>query len=243
MATSLGDADASTRETSRERPSVERARSCLAGLGAQLVSAMRRYRSSRLPAPLSCPAIPGPLSALVTTTDIKSSGPAPRATSDRAKARRVQEGFQERVSSLGERKELEGALSFVREGDTFVVTKLDRLARSTQHALTIVEGLEQRGVGLRILDFAGEPIATKSPHGKLVLTMFAAFAEFERKLMLERQRAGIAKAKSEGKHKGRTPTARAKAGEVKALAAQGLGPSAIARHLGIGRSSVYRALE
>ena len=69
MATSLGDADASTRETSRERPSVERARSCLAGLGAQLVSAMRRYRSSRLPAPLSCPAIPGPLSALVTTTD------------------------------------------------------------------------------------------------------------------------------------------------------------------------------
>jgi DNA invertase Pin-like site-specific DNA recombinase len=151
--------------------------------------------------------------------------------------------FQERVSSLGERKELEGALSFVREGDTFVVTKLDRLARSTQHALTIVEGLEQRGVGLRILDFAGEPIATKSPHGKLVLTMFAAFAEFERKLMLERQRAGIAKAKSEGKYKGRTPTARAKAGEVKALAAQGLGPSAIARHLGIGRSSVYRALE
>src|SRR5215208_3311067 len=87
--------------------------------------------------------------------------------------------LQERVSSIGQRKELETALSFVREGDTFVVTKLDRLARSTQHAFSIVEDLERRGVGLRILDFGGEPIATKSPHGKLVLTMFAAFAEFE----------------------------------------------------------------
>jgi len=72
--------------------------------------------------------------------------------------------LQERVSSIGQRKELETALGFVREGDTFVVTKLDRLARSTQHALSIVEDLESRGVGLRILDFAGEPIATKSPH-------------------------------------------------------------------------------
>ena len=151
--------------------------------------------------------------------------------------------FQERVSAIGQRKELETALSFVREGDTFVVTKLDRLARSTQHALSIVEDLESRGVGLRILDFAGEPIATKSPHGKLVLTMFAAFAEFERRLMLERQRAGIAKAKSEGKYKGRKPTASAKADQVKALAGQGVGPSEIARKLGIGRSSVYRVLE
>jgi DNA invertase Pin-like site-specific DNA recombinase len=151
--------------------------------------------------------------------------------------------LQERVSSIGQRKELETALSFVREGDTFVVTKLDRLARSTQHALSIVEDLERRGVGLRILDFGGEPIATKSPHGKLVLTMFAAFAEFERRLMLERQRAGIAKAKSEGKYKGRKPTARAKADQVNALAGQGVGPSEIARKLGIGRSSVYRVLE
>ena len=150
--------------------------------------------------------------------------------------------FQERVSSIGERKQLENALHFVREGDTFVVTKLDRLARSTQHALTIVEDLERRGVGLRILDFGGELMDTKSPQGKLVLTMFAAFAEFERKLMLERQRAGIAKAKSEGKYKGRKPTARAKADQVRALAEQGIGATAIARKLGIGRSSVYRVL-
>ena len=73
--------------------------------------------------------------------------------------------------------------------------------------------------------------------------MFAVFAEFERKLMLERQRAGIAKAKSERKYKGRKPTARAKTDQVKALAGQGVGPSEIARKLGIGRSSVYRVLE
>src|SRR5215208_4263893 len=128
--------------------------------------------------------------------------------------------FSERVSSAAERQQLEAALNFVREGDTFVITRLDRLARSTQDALRIVEDLENRGVNLRILDFGGEPVATKSPHGKLVLTMFAAFAEFERRLMLERQRAGIAKAKSEGKYKGRKPTARAKADQVKALAAR-----------------------
>src|SRR3954452_16110518 len=114
----------------------------------------------------------------------------------------MQEGPSGARVRLGQRKELETALGFVREGDTFVVTKLDRLARSTQHALSIVEDLENRGVGLRILDFAGEPIATKSPHGKLVLTMFAAFAEFARKLMLQRQRAGSAKSPA-GNHERR----------------------------------------
>jgi DNA invertase Pin-like site-specific DNA recombinase len=69
-----------------------------------------------------------------------------------------------------------------------------------------------------------------------------AFAQFERELMLERQRDGIAKAKAEGRYKGRKPTAMAKADEVKALAAEGIGPSAIAQSLGIGRTSVYRIL-
>jgi DNA invertase Pin-like site-specific DNA recombinase len=137
------------------------------------------------------------------------------------------------VSAIGQRKELETALGFVRDGDTFVVTKLDQLARSTQHALNIVEGLENRGVGLRILDFAGESIATKSPQGKLVLTMFAAFAEFERRLMWERQRAGIAKAKSEGKYKGRKPTARAKTAQVRALAPATTGSGTLRSVLGV----------
>jgi DNA invertase Pin-like site-specific DNA recombinase len=150
--------------------------------------------------------------------------------------------FQERVSSVAQRGQLEAALEFAREGDTFVVTKMDRLARSTQHLLEIVQGLQSKGVALRILDFKGDKVDTHSPQGKLILTMFAAFAQFERELMLERQRDGIAKAKAEGRYKGRKPTAMARAGEVRALAADGVGPSEIARRLNIGRTSVHRVL-
>jgi DNA invertase Pin-like site-specific DNA recombinase len=159
------------------------------------------------------------------------------------KAAGCEKVFKEQVSSVVQRGQLEAALEFVRDGDTLIVTKMDRLARSTQHLLEIVNHLESKGVGLRILDFKGEAVDTKSPQGKLILTMFAAFAQFERELMLERQRDGIAKAKADKKYKGRTPTARAKAEQIKALAAQGVGPSEIARQLSIGRTSVYRVLE
>jgi DNA invertase Pin-like site-specific DNA recombinase len=158
------------------------------------------------------------------------------------KAEECEELFRERVSSVGQRDQLEAALKFARKGDTFVVTKMDRLARSTQHLLEIVEGLEKKGVALRILDFKGDKVDTHSPQGKLILTMFAAFAQFERELMLERQRAGIAKAKAEGKYKGRKATARAMADDVRKLKAEGVGPSEIAERLGIGRSSVHRIL-
>jgi DNA invertase Pin-like site-specific DNA recombinase len=117
---------------------------------------------------------------------------------------------------------------------------MDRLARSTQHLLEIVQGLEKKDVALRILDFKGDKVDTHSPQGRPILNMFAAFAQFERELMLERQRDGIAKAKAEGRYKGRKPTAMAKADEVKALVAEGVGPSEIARRLGIGRTSVHR---
>ncbi len=117
--------------------------------------------------------------------------------------------FAEQVSSAGQRKELEAALEFVREGDVLLVTKLDRLARSTVDLLKIVEQLDGKGVSLRILDFGGGAINTHSPNGKLILTMFGAMAEFERGIMLERQREGIAKTKAEGKYKGRKPTATA----------------------------------
>ena len=151
--------------------------------------------------------------------------------------------FKERVSSVAQRDQLEAALDFVRDGDTLTVTKIDRLARSTQHLLEIVTLLEGKGVGLKILDFKGETINTKSPQSKLILTMFAAFAEFERGLMLERQREGIAKAKAEGAYKGRKPTARAKADEIKRLDALGMTRDQIARNLGIGVASVYRVLK
>lgn len=150
--------------------------------------------------------------------------------------------FVEQVSSIGQRHKLDEALKYVRKGDVFVVTKLDRLARSTSHLLSIIDQLDTKGVALRILDFGGTSVDTKSPSGKLILTMFAAMGQFERELMLERQREGIAKAKAEGKYKGRKPTASAKADEVLALAGREVGAVEIAKRLQISRASVYRVL-
>lgn len=149
--------------------------------------------------------------------------------------------FQEQVSSVdvAHREQLAHALEFIREGDTLVVTKLDRLARSVAHLMTILDTLKAKKSELRILSMG---IDTGTPTGKLMLTVLGGVAEFEREIMLERQREGIAKAKAEGKYKGRAPTARAKASEVKALKAEGLGASEIAKRLGIGRASVYRVL-
>jgi DNA invertase Pin-like site-specific DNA recombinase len=175
-----------------------------------------------------------------TSTDEQEAGLEAQLAA--LKAEGCEELFEERVSSVGKRERLEAALKFARKNDTFVVTKMDRLARSTQNLLEIVEGLERKGVALRILDFKGDRVDTHSPQGKLILTMFAAFAQFERELMLERQRAGIAKAKADGKYKGRAPTAMAHAKKVKEMAANKIGPSTIAKELRIGRSSVYRIL-
>ena len=147
--------------------------------------------------------------------------------------------FQEQVSALGDRDELDTALEFIREGDSLVVCKLDRLARSTRHLGEIVETLKEKGADLEILTLG---IDTSTPTGKLILDLLGSVAEFERAMMLERQREGIAKAKAEGKYKGRQPTARAKADQIKALKAEGKGATVIAKELGIGRASVYRIL-
>ena len=118
----------------------------------------------------------------------------------------------------------------------------DRLARSSTDLLRIVDDLDRRGVGLIMLSMGGQRIDTRSPTGKLMITMLAAIAEFERGLLLERQREGVAKAKQEGKYKGRQPTARAKAAEVIKFDAEGLQRAEIARRTGIGVASVYRVL-
>ena len=147
--------------------------------------------------------------------------------------------FREQASSVGPRKALESVLDFAREGDTIAVTKLDRLARSVTHLGNIISTLEAKGVALRIVNLG---VDTGTPTGKLMLNVLAGIAQFEREMMLERQREGIAKAKSEGAYKGRKPTARAKASEVKALAAEGLSMAAIAAKIGIGKGSVHRIL-
>ena len=147
--------------------------------------------------------------------------------------------YQEQVSSVGIRPRLADALEFVREGDTLVVTKLDRLARSVSHLGTILDTLAAKGVALRIVNLG---VDTSTPTGKLMLNVLGGVAQFEREMMLERQREGIAKAKAEGAYKGRKPTARAKAAEIKALSDEGLSMAAIAARLGIGKGSVHRAL-
>lgn len=148
--------------------------------------------------------------------------------------------FQEELSSVAtKRPELERCLDYAREGDTLVVTKLDRLARSVADLVGLSERLRGKGVSLRILSMN---LDTETPTGKLMLNLLGSIAEFERELMLERQREGIAKAKAAGKYKGRAPTARRKAADVVRLKAQGLTADAIAAQLAIGRASVFRIL-
>lgn len=133
-------------------------------------------------------------------------------------------------------------LDYVREGDTVVVCKLDRIAKSTRDLLEIVEQLEGKGVAFRVLNIN---LDTSTPTGKLMLTMLGAIATFERGMMLERQAEGIARAKAAGKFKGRVPTARRKADKVLELVEQGLTKQTIADELGIGIgvASVYRILK
>ena len=147
--------------------------------------------------------------------------------------------FAEKVSSVAHRTQLEAAIDYAREGDTLVVTKLDRLARSVTHLVVIGARLDAKGVSLKVLEQA---IDTSTSTGRLMFNMLGAIAQFERELMLERQREGVAKAKAEGKYKGRAPTARAKAAEVRRLHSEWVGPTEIAKRLQISRASVYRVL-
>ena len=145
--------------------------------------------------------------------------------------------FAEQVSSVAQRDQLQACLDYAREGDVVVVTKLDRLPRSMVHLLDIVARIDAKGASLRILAMN---LDTTTATGKLMLNVLGSVAEFERNMMLERQREGIAKAKTEGKYKGRAPTARAKAEEVRKLLADGIGPCDVAKQLNISRSSVWR---
>ena len=159
------------------------------------------------------------------------------------KAAGVEKLFAEQVSSQGGasgRKKLTECLRFLREGDVLTVTKPDRLARSTAELLAIEADLTRRGVGLVILSMGGERLDTRKPTSKLMLTILAGVATWEREIMLERQREGIAKAKAEGRYKGRPPSLDREA--VRCMRAEGVRPAAIAAQLGIARSSVYRLL-
>ena len=147
--------------------------------------------------------------------------------------------FREQVSSVAVRTQLESALEFSREGDVLVVTKLDRLARSVADLMTLIQTLEKKEVGLRILNLGMD---TQTPTGKLLLTVLGGVAHFDREILLERQREGVAKAKIAGKYKGRKPLTDELRQEVVCLAAGGMAKTHIARQLKVGEASVYRIL-
>jgi DNA invertase Pin-like site-specific DNA recombinase len=120
-----------------------------------------------------------------------------------------------------------------------VGSRPDRLARSVADLLAIHAKLAAKGVALRILSM---DMDTRTATGMLTLSVLAAVGEFERSLMLERQREGVARAKAEGRYRGRVPTAMRRADEVRRLKAEGLRPMEIVRRTGLGRTSVYRIL-
>lgn len=148
--------------------------------------------------------------------------------------------FAEKKSGLSakSRTQLAEALDFVREGDTLIVTRLDRLARSVGDLFQIIEQLQEKGVAFRCLQQGG--VDTDSSTGRLMLAILGAVAAFEADIRRERQMEGIAKAKAAGVYQGRKPSIDGE--EVRRLHSEGMRPASIARELGIGRASVYRYL-
>lgn len=178
--------------------------------------------------------------ARTSTTDQKAGLAAQLRELEQASCEKI---FQEEISSVDKdrREQLAATLDFIREGDVLMVTKLDRLARSVKHLLEIIERLDAKGATLRIL---GMGIDTATPNGRLMLNLLGSIAQFEREIMLERQREGIAKAKADGKYKGRKPTAPKKVDEIKRLVAvEGLSPTEAAKRAGVARATAYRVLK
>lgn len=146
------------------------------------------------------------------------------------------------MSSVAERDQLEAALNALRPDDKLVAIRLDRLARSVQHLGQIIERVNNAGAALVILDMGGSAVDTSNATGKLILNVMSSVSQFEREMMLERQREGIPKAKAEGKYKGRKPTARAKTDMVKLALDKGVSKAQICKDLEISKTSLYRII-
>lgn len=141
-------------------------------------------------------------------------------------------------TSLEGRTELRNLMDFVRQGDTLLITRIDRLSRSIKDIQNIVSELDEKGVILRATE---QPIDTGSATSKLFLNLLVCFADFETSIRKERQLEGIAKAKKLGVYKGRKRSVDAE--KIRELRSSGMNPSAIAKSLGISRVSVYRYLD
>lgn len=147
--------------------------------------------------------------------------------------------------NTSERPQLQTLIEFIREGDEVYVHSMDRLARNLKDLLGLVEKIRNKGASLHFLkeNLLIESQAQQSPMTTLMLSMMGAFAEFERSLILERQREGIALAKQKGLYKGRKPVSKEKLEQAKDLLKQGQKVSAVARQTGLSRASLYKYLK
>jgi len=143
---------------------------------------------------------------------------------------------QKSGASLAGRPELRTILDFIHPGETLVVTRIDRLARSMHDLQTIVAWLKNKGAHLAATE---QPVDTSTAAGKAFFDMLGVFAEFETNLRRERQAEGITAAKHRGVYRGRPP--KIDMGGIRALLSKGLSPTQIARELGISRGTVYKA--
>lgn len=151
--------------------------------------------------------------------------------------------FTDKASGASaDRPELESALNYLRDGDVLVVWRLDRLGRSLKHLVEVVADLETKGIGFRSLN---ESIDTTTAQGKLIFHIFAALAEFERDLIRERTKSGLAAARARGRKGGRKPSLSPKKIQVaRQMYAQGDSTVAeIAKVLGVSRATIYRHLQ
>ena len=177
---------------------------------------------------------------LVGYARVSSVGQSLEVQREQLQAAGCEKLFEEKRSgrTAADRPQLQAALEFVREGDTLVVTRLDRLARSITDLRQLVDGLAAKCVGFRCLQQGA--LDTTRSDGKLLLNILGSFAEFEADIRRERQREGIAKAKAAGVYRGRKPSI--EASSIRAALDAGEKPSHLAKRLGIARSSVYRLM-
>jgi len=147
--------------------------------------------------------------------------------------------------SRADRVKLEECIRYLRDGDELVVASMDRLARSLVDLKQIVGEITAKGASVEFVhERATYAAGAQDPRADLMLSLLGAFAEFERAIIRERQAEGIAIAKTKGKYKGRKRVLTdEQIGKARARIEAGEGPSAIARDLGVGRSTLYRALQ
>jgi len=156
----------------------------------------------------------------------------------------VDKAFEDKASGKNTaRPQLQAALDFCREGDTLVVHSMDRLARNLTDLRLLVKNLTDRGVAVEFVKESLKFTGDDSPVADLLLSMLGAVAQFERALILERQREGIALAKAEGKYKGRKPILSvANITEIRIRAAAGEKKTSLAREFSVSRETVYSCL-